>query len=397
MLGKRRLATLGAIAAATVTWFALFAPSSSVSAAVAPGTTERASVADANTEGALDSQHAQISANGRFVVFSSFNNLNSALPANASLHDFYAPLPGQAQTQDIYLRDRVAKKTYQVSVGMREIGESGRYQPINRVTADDDQNPDGPSDYPTISATGRYVAFTTNATNISGTNQARHVVVCDLDDDSQPNNGIFLQPTDGVPDFSCFDAGNFDPKLRARRLAQHLRRRHPAGVGYATSTTKARAPTGSRTATSRRTAPTELLCRPTSDAPAALSCRRFIGEGRRSDRIDATQPKIVLSGGIVAARAITQRPITGQLPTQMIVEYSIDRPDVAPSRVDFATTPDTFAGDGQVVQVSHPAPSAQRARDRVRGPTGPAARDRRSTSSTTPTTRTSRRPSFLAA
>jgi len=110
-----------------------------------PGTTTRASLASGGTEGDNHSLNPSISADGRFIAFSSYaSNL----------------VPGDTNTcytescQDIFVHDRVAGTTQRVSV------------------SDSGSQADGSSAMPAISADGRFVTFQSNASNlgVGGTN-----------------------------------------------------------------------------------------------------------------------------------------------------------------------------------------------------------------------------------
>ena len=94
--------------------------------------TKRVSVKSNGTEFAGESSHPAISANGRFVAF------NSAVPEVA----------GGSIAGDVYVRDRASGKTRRVS--RRPNGK----------------RPNGPSESPDISGNGRYVAYTSKASNI---------------------------------------------------------------------------------------------------------------------------------------------------------------------------------------------------------------------------------------
>jgi Tol biopolymer transport system component len=101
---------------------------------VVAGTTVRASVSTAGVEGNSDSRYAAISGDGRYVAFSSYaSNLVSS------------DMNGD---EDVFVYDRVANTTTRVSVG------------TGGVEADWD------SRYPAISADGRYVSFSSEASNL---------------------------------------------------------------------------------------------------------------------------------------------------------------------------------------------------------------------------------------
>ena len=97
------------------------------------GTTERVSISSGGTEGLLDSYYPSISADGRFVAFTTA----SALVAGDT-----------NGVEDIYLRDRLLGTTERVSIATG--GTEG----------------DAPCHYSVVSADGRFVAFESAATNL---------------------------------------------------------------------------------------------------------------------------------------------------------------------------------------------------------------------------------------
>lgn len=110
-------------------------------------TTEIVSVNDAGVEGDSLSVRADLSLDGRFVVFSSFaENL----------------VPGLQGGLQVYLRDRATGTT-------------------ERISEDAARNPgDGTSVLPVVSADGRFVAFQTNTGNLIGDgNHELHILVKD--------------------------------------------------------------------------------------------------------------------------------------------------------------------------------------------------------------------------
>ena len=132
---RRRIA--GSVAASAVLLMGTSPVSASTVAlarAGASGTTTRVSVNSSGTQGDSISQRAATSADGRFVAFmSEASNL----------------VPGDTNgVADIFVRDRWTGTTRRVSVGAR------------RAEAND------VSDSPTISASGRFVAFWSLATNL---------------------------------------------------------------------------------------------------------------------------------------------------------------------------------------------------------------------------------------
>jgi len=114
----------------------------------APGT-ERVSIgiADAWADGGSDSP--SISAGGRFVAFASEATNLVAGDTN--------------EVWDVFIRDRVARETERVSIGSRGA------------------QADGNSWYPSISADGRFVAFTSGAANLvaGDTNGAADIFIRD--------------------------------------------------------------------------------------------------------------------------------------------------------------------------------------------------------------------------
>jgi Tol biopolymer transport system component len=116
---------------------------------VVAGTTARANLTDADAEIHGGSYDAGISGNGRFVVFSS---------------DSPDLLGGSGLPHRVFVRDLRAGTTEPVSVGVGGVA------------------PNGDSAEPAISADGRFVTFTSSATNLvsgSDTNDAQDVFVRD--------------------------------------------------------------------------------------------------------------------------------------------------------------------------------------------------------------------------
>jgi Tol biopolymer transport system component len=117
----------------------------------AKGVTELVSVAADGTPGNDLSGEARISADGRYVVFSSKASNLVANDTNGPDH------PGT----DVFVRDRLRETTRRVSVGS------------------DGRQADGPSGNPSLSSNGRIVAFTSWAPNL-GPGKASGVYVHDL-------------------------------------------------------------------------------------------------------------------------------------------------------------------------------------------------------------------------
>jgi cysteine-rich repeat protein len=124
-------------------------------------TTERASVSSTGVEGLAASSRASISANGRYVAF--YSDANNLVPGDTN------------GVRDVFVRDRSTGDTVRVSIN--SAGMQG----------------DGKSDRPSISADGRFVAFTSDATNLAGTdlNGQKDIFVHDRDTDV---DGIFDEP-----------------------------------------------------------------------------------------------------------------------------------------------------------------------------------------------------------
>jgi Tol biopolymer transport system component len=109
-------------------------------AAESPGVTTLVSVSSAETQGNQDSIHAAITPDGRFVAFAS-------LASNL--------VPGDTNdSADIFVRDRLRGTTERVSVG--SLGQEGNGH----------SGVIGFRSKPAISASGRFVAFSSDATNL---------------------------------------------------------------------------------------------------------------------------------------------------------------------------------------------------------------------------------------
>jgi hypothetical protein len=150
-------------------------------AAVSPAATLRASVDTGGRQSTEDSSEPAMSADGRYVAFTTGEAFDPVDKLN------WSPPPSDEDPEtneddetgpdlDVYVRDTVQNSTTLISHG-RFPGSTTRV-PSN-----------GESSQPSISADGRYVAFRTTATNIglhSGTTVK--IVVCDRDGD---NDGTF--------------------------------------------------------------------------------------------------------------------------------------------------------------------------------------------------------------
>jgi dipeptidyl aminopeptidase/acylaminoacyl peptidase len=159
---------LAAVSAVLVTGLCVaFLPAS---AAVSPGATQIVSLAVDGTQKGGDSRDPAISATGRYIAFASEAPLDPEVLISAS---------GGTPTQwaNIYVRDTVTNQTMLVSTATG-----------NGTAVDTDFFNAEPS----ISADGRYIAFTTYATNVptagSGSFNIPRIVICDRDKDG---DGVF--------------------------------------------------------------------------------------------------------------------------------------------------------------------------------------------------------------
>ena len=147
---------------------------------LAAGTTERVSVANDGSQGNGASVYAQISADGRFVVFSSYASNLVAGDTNGS--------------EDVFVRDRLAGTTERADVS----SSGAEMLPRDASTS---------TDHAGISANGRFVVFQTYAPNLAAgdTNYAVDVFVrdramatttqVDLSSDGEPSNSGGWDPT----------------------------------------------------------------------------------------------------------------------------------------------------------------------------------------------------------
>jgi Tol biopolymer transport system component len=137
------------------------------------GTTERVSVASDGTQGDVGSFEPSISGDGRFVVFPSF--ATNLVAGDSGGH------------MDIFVRDRWTSTTERLSVSSGGVQGNGR------------------SDTPRISAEGRFVVFSSDATNLvaGDTDQVRGVFVRDRA--SGTTDLASLPPVGGWPGFGATD------------------------------------------------------------------------------------------------------------------------------------------------------------------------------------------------
>ena len=139
----------------------LFSGSAYLGLMVAPSlgqTVARVSVDSSGQQGSDESTRPSLSADGRYIAFSS--DADNLVAGDTNLE------------RDVFVHDRVTTMTIRISVGPGGIQS------------------DDKSDRPSISATGRYVAFYSDATNLIAidTNGMRDIFVHDRDPDE---NGVF--------------------------------------------------------------------------------------------------------------------------------------------------------------------------------------------------------------
>jgi hypothetical protein len=152
----------------------------SAAAVVSPGVTELLSVRDDGSQAEQDgefggAEDAVVSGDGRYVAFDDWTPLD---PLAASF------------TQNVYVRDRrTPGHTVLISRGIPAPVTSASTEAV--TPRDSSEAPaNGSSSTPSISATGRYVVFQTNATNIPDGHSTtgfsfgnQDVVICDRDPD----------------------------------------------------------------------------------------------------------------------------------------------------------------------------------------------------------------------
>lgn len=163
-----------------IAWTMLDSPSARAGAVVA---LERVSISSTGVQANSSNYHAVISADGRFVAFDSeASNLDPILPDGGS--------SGLGYPNHVYLRDRQAGTTQLISVT-----PSG-------------SNSNAQSEWPAISADGRYIGFQSEASNlVSGdTNSASDVFVRDR----QLSTTVRVSVADGGSDTAGGGTVNFD-------------------------------------------------------------------------------------------------------------------------------------------------------------------------------------------
>src|SRR5215216_1236671 len=130
-----RIAALAALATAGALIVA-----GSAAALPVPGFTELVSQSSSGVEGDQDSELPAISADGRYVAFVSF--AENLVPGDTN------------QSADVFVRDRVLGTTERVSVSSSGREADGNNGLLNLMGG------------PSISADGRFVAFSSDATNL---------------------------------------------------------------------------------------------------------------------------------------------------------------------------------------------------------------------------------------
>jgi hypothetical protein len=191
----RRWVSLGAAVLTTGGVLSIVAGPTAAGAAVSPGATTRVSVTDAGGQQAAlpdsftsGARHVVISGDGRSVAFDTdspidpLDNDNDVFGSEASHED------------DVYVRDRAGNHTVLISRGTPPpvIG----FTATAAATIKGEDGANGDSSDPSISASGRYVAFRTAASNITASNdtfpdpdpQHTEIMICDRDPDG---NGVF--------------------------------------------------------------------------------------------------------------------------------------------------------------------------------------------------------------
>ncbi|MFO0984251.1 MAG: hypothetical protein U1E76_21435 [Planctomycetota bacterium] len=131
-------------------------------------TTHRVSVSSSNEEGDWDSWSGKMSANGRFVVFSSLST--NLVPNDTN------------SVRDVFVRDR--------DLNGDGIFDDGAGITVRLSVSSSGNQANGESDVPNISADGRYVTFTSFASNLvpGDANGFSDVFLHDRDPDG---NGVF--------------------------------------------------------------------------------------------------------------------------------------------------------------------------------------------------------------
>src|SRR6266545_3841555 len=154
------------------------------------GETTRVSVASDGTEGNRDSAFPSVSADGRYVAFVS--DASNLVPGDTNGRR--AAYLGE----DIFVHDRQTGQTTRVSVAFNQ------------------RQARGPSLQPSISASGRFVAFTSAASNLvpGDTNRILDVFVRDRQTETTVRASVASDGTQATGDAGLFDS-SIDPSISA--------------------------------------------------------------------------------------------------------------------------------------------------------------------------------------
>ncbi|HEX2300416.1 MAG TPA: choice-of-anchor D domain-containing protein, partial [Pseudonocardiaceae bacterium] len=173
-------------------------PQHQADAAVSPGTTQLVSV-DQDTTSAASGQ-AAISANGRYVAFSTSRSLDPRDVPRGGASD--------VNNVDVYVRDLQDQRTVLLSGG--SLLPAQGVLSVGGLLGLLGGPANGPSGNPSISADGRYVAFQTGASNlgVQDLDVTSDVVVVDRDPDG---NGI-LDDGDCRPQPYCHQVTRISPE-----------------------------------------------------------------------------------------------------------------------------------------------------------------------------------------
>jgi hypothetical protein len=204
----RRWVALAAAVLATGGLLSIATGHTVAAATAAPGTTTRVSVAEDGSQQTTlpgffspGSRNAAFSGDGRSVAF------DTEFPFDAVDKDNDAdPAPSAParHESDVYARDRPGNHTVLITRGTPPPIVKLRVAASVAAAVNGEAGANSDSRDPSISMNGRYVAFTTSATNIHTVNptapgpDALHteIVVCDRDPD---NDGVFDEHVNGNP------------------------------------------------------------------------------------------------------------------------------------------------------------------------------------------------------
>jgi Tol biopolymer transport system component len=229
--GRRSTATLTSVSLVLASAAVLLvnpATTPLASAAAAPGSPHRATVRGEDTQVGDGGFKSMLSGNGESVAFSSFGEFDNLKTGGL---------------ENVYVRDLVKRRTVMISRGRfvrpNPSSSSSQQPPVIKLGPEQalnlqaplakraqqlptvDVTPDGSSSDPTVSADGRFVAFSTTARNmiLEDDSSTRDIVICDRDPN---NNGVYDEDVNGVRDYKYYRVprGEFSgsrnlPKLSA--------------------------------------------------------------------------------------------------------------------------------------------------------------------------------------